>query len=64
MRFVSLLIICMCLLPTQPATAEEQERSQEEELTQLAILKPWTGDLDGMVARRVIRALVASSRTS
>src|SRR5262249_43750851 len=28
------------------------------------ILKPWTGDLDGMTKRRVIRALVAPSRTA
>jgi membrane-bound lytic murein transglycosylase MltF len=30
---------------------------------QIAPLKPWTGDLDGMIKRRVVRALVVNSKT-
>lgn len=44
--------------------AYDQQLPDGQELTASLILKPWTGDLDGMLERRVIRALVAPSRTS
>ncbi|MGE3154347.1 MAG: transporter substrate-binding domain-containing protein [Nitrospiraceae bacterium] len=59
---LSLLCICISLLLS--VTASGQHLPEEHDLTPSIILKPWTGDLDGMVERRVIRALVAPSRTS
>ena len=47
-----------------PAFAQDTPSQTKHELTQAPVFKPWTGDLDGMVKRRVIRALVAPSRTS
>ena len=44
--------------------AQLQPKTDQNELTQPSMLKSWTGDLDGMIERRVIRALVAPSRTS
>src|SRR4026208_1045068 len=44
--------------------AQLQPKTDQNELTQPSMLKSWMGDLDGMIERRVIRALVAPSRTS
>jgi len=38
--------------------------TDQNELTEAAAFQPWTGDLDGMIRRRMIRPLVAPSRTS
>ena len=46
------------LAPT-PAVVEEEEAPDEG----IAANPPWTGDLDGMVERRLIRLLVVPSRT-
>ncbi|SLM48757.1 Lytic transglycosylase [Nitrospira japonica] len=51
-------------LPTPQSLAAALQSSDDHDLVQSSILRPWTGDLDGMVERRVIRALVAPSRTS
>jgi len=59
--FGSLLLVG---LPTQQSRAADLQSSDDHDLVQSSILKPWTGDLDGMIERRVIRALVAPSRTS
>jgi len=59
---VNVMLVCV-LLPTA-ALADDQPSIEKQELTEVAVLQPWTGDLDGMVQRRVIRALVAPSRTS
>jgi membrane-bound lytic murein transglycosylase MltF len=59
---VNVMLLCV-LLPTA-ALADDQPSLEKQELTEVAVLQPWTGDLDGMVQRRVIRALVAPSRTS
>lgn len=59
---VSILSIFICLLLYSFASAAQLPEGHE--LTSSSILKPWTGDLDGMVERRVIHALVAPSRTS
>ena len=64
MKHVFLGILCLCTSLSLPAFAQDQPSQTKQELIQAPFLKPWTGDLDGMVKRRVIRALVAPSRTS
>ncbi len=64
MRLVSLRVVCIFISLSISSIAYDQQLPQEHELTSSIILKPWTGDLDGMIERRIIRALVAPSRTS
>ena len=66
MKFVLLGVVCLCSsLALLPVFAQDQPRQDQSELIEAAsALKPWTGDLNGMIERRVIRALVAPSRTS
>ena len=64
MKHVLLTILCVCTSLALPAFAQDQPSREKHELAQAPALKPWTGDLDGMVKRRVIRVLVAPSRTS
>lgn len=59
---VSLAFLCVLLPP--PAVADDQPSLAKQELMDVAVLQSWTGDLDGMIQRRVIRALVSPSRTS
>jgi membrane-bound lytic murein transglycosylase MltF len=64
MKHLLLGILCICTALALPAFAQDQQSETKKELIQNPALKPWTGDFDGMVQRRVIRALVAPSRTS
>lgn len=48
----------LVLAPLGPARAEDKP-----ERLSLPALKPWTGDLDGMVKRRIFRLIVPYSRT-
>lgn len=64
MRYLLLAILCVSTTLTLPAFAQNEQSREKDALTQAPALKPWTGDLDGMVKRRVIRVLVAPSRTS
>ena len=64
MKHVLLGVACVCISFSLPAFAQDQQPAKKHQLTQAPVFKPWTGDLDGMVQRRVIRALVAPSRTS
>jgi membrane-bound lytic murein transglycosylase MltF len=65
MKHILLSIVCLCGSIALPTFAQEnQQLSRHDELTQPLLLQSWTGDLDGMIERRVIRALVAPSRTS
>lgn len=64
MKQVLLIIVYLCASLALPVSAQDHQRPDPNELTQADILKPWTGDLEGMIERRVIRALVAPSRTS
>jgi len=57
-------VMLLCVFLPSAALAGDQPSLEKQELTEVAVLQPWTGDLDGMVQRRVIRALVAPSRTS
>jgi len=64
MKYFLLVIACLCVLLPQIVFAEDQSSTKKPGLKQAPILKSWTGDLDGMIQRRVIRALVAPSRTA
>ncbi len=63
----ALSLICYCVLFGNAALAQEQapQKAAGETLTiDLAkVQKPWTGDLDGMIERRVIRVLTVNSKT-
>src|SRR5262245_18172942 len=50
-----------CTALALPAAAQKRDAPTQEELLAQAAA-PWTGDLDGMIERRVVRALVAPSR--
>ncbi len=50
-------------IPEAPAREGELLPDLVQTAEQLAVLKPWTGDFDGMVERRTIRLLVAYSKT-
>lgn len=63
-RFLVNLAFLYLLLPP-PAIADNQASLDKQELmAEASVLMPWKGDLDGMIQRRVIRVLVAPSRTS
>lgn len=64
MKHVFLGILCLATGLSLPAFAQDQPSQDKYELIEAPALKPWMGDLDGMVKRRAIRALVAPSRTS
>ena len=51
--------------PPQPAaTPEEAEESDALTIDLERVAKPWSGDLDGMIERRVIRILTTYSKTN
>jgi len=66
------LLLLLPLLLAPPLAAQEGEAADEappseeeiarQELLQDAALRLWTGDLDGMIERRMIRVLVVPSR--
>ena len=60
-------VICVCLLSVQPALAKKTapQKAAGETLTidPAEMQKPWTGDLDGMIQRRIIRVLTVHSKT-
>ncbi len=64
MKHLLLSIVCLSNSLALPVFAQDQPLSSQHTLTESSMFKPWTGDLDGMIERRVIRALVAPSRTS
>ena len=64
MKHALLVLLHLCTVLTLPAFAQDNESPNHPALITPPIFKPWKGDLDGMVQRRVIRALVAPSRTS
>jgi ABC-type amino acid transport substrate-binding protein len=67
-RNVILSLVCFCFLFGDPAFAQQQapQKAAGGTLTidLAAMQKPWTGDLDGMIDRRVIRVLTVNSKTS
>ena len=64
---VLLSLACTCFLSGNAAPAQQAtpQKAAGDTLTiDLApVLKPWTGDLDGMIERRVIRVLTVNSKT-
>jgi membrane-bound lytic murein transglycosylase MltF len=67
--FCRLLIVFLaaCQIPTASlaaAQADSQKGAREELSIDLAsLMRPWQGDLDGMIERRLIRVLVVPSKT-
>jgi opacity protein-like surface antigen len=61
------VVVCALAFATKAALAQEQapKKAAGGTLTfDLAEMqKPWTGDLDGMIERRVIRVLTVNSKT-
>ena len=47
-RFL-LTFLCVCLFLALPVFAQDQPKPDQNELIQASILKPWTGDFDGMI---------------
>jgi membrane-bound lytic murein transglycosylase MltF len=64
-RTVSCILLSLSLVIGGPAFAQEGADPAESEAEALLsqVSKKWTGDLDGMVQRRMIRALVTYSKT-
>jgi membrane-bound lytic murein transglycosylase MltF len=64
---VLLSLACCCVLLGDPVLAQEQAPRKAVGATltidPAEMLKPWTGDLDGMIKRRVIRVLTVNSKT-
>ena len=62
-----LSLACLCFLSGDPALAQKPapQKAAGETLTidPAEMQKPWTGDLDGMIERRVIRVLTVNSKT-
>lgn len=60
-----LSLACCCFLAGHTALAKEPapQKAARETLTIKLAEKPWTGDLDGMIERRVIRVLTVNSKT-
>jgi membrane-bound lytic murein transglycosylase MltF len=55
----------LCFLLPSPAIADNQPPVERQELmAEASAFMPWKGDLPGMIQRRVIRVLIAPSRTS
>jgi len=63
--FRRMLLAALCALLAVPAVCGRARAfTSLSEPEYQALLKPWYGDLDGMVQRRFIRVLVAHSRTN
>jgi hypothetical protein len=64
---VVLSLACFCFLSVDPALAQKPapQKAADGTLTidPAQMQKPWTGDLDGMIERRVIRVLTVNSKT-
>jgi membrane-bound lytic murein transglycosylase MltF len=63
---VLLSIAFFCVLQVDPALAQMQAQQKPRgtlTIDPAQMQKPWTGDLDGMIERRVIRVLTINSKT-
>jgi hypothetical protein len=59
-----LALWCLFAFAAAPVYADDtQVRSAPETALQVLTSRPWTGDLDGMIKRRMIRVLVVNSKT-
>ena len=59
----SMLAIATVAVAQTPAQPPAKEPAAKQGLPQIPAAKTWTGDLDGMIKRRVIRVLVPYSKT-
>ena len=59
----SMLSIATAAVAQTPAPPPAKEPAAKQGLPQIPAAKTWTGDLDGMIKRRVIRVLVPYSKT-
>ena len=50
--------------PEESAPAPEQAADETLSIDVASLNKPWTGDLDGMIERRLIRVLTVNSKTT
>src|SRR6516162_725968 len=57
------LVLAVLLLALANANAQAPTEKGRTGLPLDEIIKPWTGDLDGMVGRRLVRVLTSYSRT-
>jgi membrane-bound lytic murein transglycosylase MltF len=66
-RNLAVSLVCFCVLFADPAFAQKQvpPKAAGGTLTidPAEMQKPWSGDLDGMIERRVIRVLTVNSKT-
>ena len=64
-RAISGVILCLLAAAlVNPVSAQTPAPPAQKSVVLPVINKKWTGDLDGMVKRRAIRALVVYSRTT
>jgi membrane-bound lytic murein transglycosylase MltF len=64
---LSIAFACILFAPHPHVNAETKPPSSKREnltIVSQEIMKPWTGDLDGMIKRRTIRILTVYNRTS
>jgi len=66
-RAVPVVALLLTALAPSAGTAQQADKAAPEReplsISPAGAMKPWTGDLDGMIERRVIRVLTAYSRT-
>jgi len=61
--FAALLCGIVWLIPVRAQTAAPKSAASQTSAAPSVQLKPWSGDFDGMLKRRFLRALVASSKS-
>ena len=61
MRLTAVVAIACCAVATSAAQAPMEKGRLGIPLTE--VMKPWTGDLDGMAERRMVRVLTTFSKT-
>jgi membrane-bound lytic murein transglycosylase MltF len=64
---ITMSLVCALILSAGPAFAQPQAPGktarQSLDIDPAEMQKPWTGDLDGMIERRLIRVLTVNSKT-
>jgi membrane-bound lytic murein transglycosylase MltF len=58
---VGTLLLMFC--PSDTASNTASDRQEQIKAATLAVMKPWTGDLDGMIKRRTIRVATTYNKT-
>ena len=60
---LSFLVLAALFLPSSAPAQDAAQQAAYATLPPDVLVKPWTGDLDGMIERRVVRVLVPYSKT-